>query len=85
MTEKKQEKSNFWVGVIIFLLIIVFIAWLTSGGESQSNQPTELQPNDAQAQWEKEQNDIANEKLKKIYDGIDNGTITCENGVCRER
>jgi len=85
MIEKKEKSIGFWGMFIIFLLVVAFIALITSGGESQTNQPKELQPNDAQAQWEKEQNDIANEKLKRIYEGIDNGTITCKNGVCSER
>ena len=56
MIEKKEKSIGFWGMFIIFLLVIVFIVWLTSGGESKSNQPKELQPNDAQVQCEKTQN-----------------------------
>jgi uncharacterized membrane protein affecting hemolysin expression len=83
MIDKKQN-IGFWGMFIIFLIIILFVILLTSGGESQSNQPRQLQTNDAQAQWEKEQNDIAKRKLKNIYEGIDNGLITCKNGVCSQ-
>ncbi|MFA5792192.1 MAG: hypothetical protein WC884_04135 [Candidatus Paceibacterota bacterium] len=79
MIEKEKQKNSGCLGMfIIFLLVIVFIVWLTSGGESKPNQPKELQPNDAQVQWENKQN--VEPKTNTIQTPVANEDTTNEYG-----
>ena len=78
MIENKQNNIGFWGMFIIFLVVIAFIALLSSDGKSKTNQPKELQPNDAQVQWENKQN--VEPKTSTIQTPIANEDTTNEYG-----